>query len=139
MMEPDFPRSPEELDAFERLRSRMNVGRLLVRWRMRLGLTQEEVARRAGTKQSRISEIETLQGNVRFDTLDAITRAVGLEITLRPRSNYPAGVKVTTVPASASGPSASFRQLSAAGTVRLSGQAGTSGPMRPLVGAAGVA
>lgn len=86
MRDHEFPRSAEEKEAVERLRSRMNVGRAIARWRMRRKLTQEEVARRAGTKQSRISELESLHGNVRFDTLDRITRALGLEITLQERS-----------------------------------------------------
>jgi transcriptional regulator with XRE-family HTH domain len=63
----------------------MNVGRAIVEHRLKLGLSQAEVARRADTKQSRISEIETLGGNVRFDTLDKIALALGLEVTLQPR------------------------------------------------------
>ena len=85
MMDSDFPRTDAERRAFDRLRSRMNVGQLVVRARMMLGLTQDQVAQRAGTKQSRISELESLRGNVRFDTLDRIAEALGLEITLVPR------------------------------------------------------
>src|SRR5687767_11447787 len=78
-----YPESEAEQSAFERWRSRMNVGRILIRWRLRKGLTQDQLARLAGTKQSRISELESLGGNVRFDTLDKVTRALGLEITLQ--------------------------------------------------------
>jgi transcriptional regulator with XRE-family HTH domain len=92
MLPSDFPKTPDEVEAAESLRSRMNVGRLIVRWRMRLGLTQDELARRAHTKQSRISELEGLRGNVRFDTLDKITRALGLEITLQPRGSVTVSV-----------------------------------------------
>jgi len=82
----DFLRSDAERAAFEALRSRMNVGRLIAHWRMKRGLTQDGLAQIAGTKQSRISELEGLRGNVRFDTLDKISRALGLEITLQPRT-----------------------------------------------------
>jgi transcriptional regulator with XRE-family HTH domain len=63
----------------------MNIGRMIVGARMRLGLTQEEVARRAKTKQGRVSELETLSGNATLDTLDRIALVLGLEITLQQR------------------------------------------------------
>jgi transcriptional regulator with XRE-family HTH domain len=72
----------------------MNVGRLIIEYRMRLGLSQAEIARRAGTKQSRISELETLNGNVRFDTLDKVAMALGLEVTLRERPSPFAAIVV---------------------------------------------
>ena len=87
MSEPYFPTTDAERSAFEELRSRMNVGRLIVRWRVKFGLTQEQLAKRSGTKQSRISEVETLGGNLQFDTLDRISRALGLEITLQLRDH----------------------------------------------------
>jgi len=97
MLERKYPHTEAERAALDRLRSRMNVSRMIVRRRMQLGLTQDEIARRAGTKQSRISEIESLAGNVRFDTLDRLTRAMGLEITLQPRVRYDAeGIAVAT-------------------------------------------
>jgi transcriptional regulator with XRE-family HTH domain len=64
----------------------MNVARMIAVTRVRLGLSQQEIARRAGTKQSRISELETLSGNVRFDTLDRIAMALGLEVALVERA-----------------------------------------------------
>jgi transcriptional regulator with XRE-family HTH domain len=72
----------------------MNVGRMIVRQRLRLGLTQAQIAERAGTKQSRISELETLSGNVRFDTLDKIATVLGLEVTLQERPQPFAGMMV---------------------------------------------
>lgn len=82
MLEIDKPQTAGVQSAIERLRSRMSVGRMIVQHRLRLGVSQAEIARRAGTKQSRVSEIETLSGNVRFDTLDRIAMALGLQITL---------------------------------------------------------
>jgi transcriptional regulator with XRE-family HTH domain len=86
MLEIDKPQSAGVRDAINQLRSRMNVGRLIVRYRMRHRWSQQDLAARAGTKQSRVSELETLGGNVRFDTLDKIVTALGLEVTLQERS-----------------------------------------------------
>lgn len=86
MLEMNKPQTPEVRSAIERLRSRMNIGRMIVATRMRLGLTQAEIARRAGTKQGRVSELETLSGNVTLETLDKIALALDLEIALQPRA-----------------------------------------------------
>lgn len=86
MLEMNKPQTPEVRSTIERLRSRMNIGRMIVATRMRLGLTQAEIARRAGTKQGRVSELETLSGNVTLETLDKIALALGLEIALQPRA-----------------------------------------------------
>jgi transcriptional regulator with XRE-family HTH domain len=50
--------------------------------RARQRLTQLEVARRAGTKQERVSEIESEKGNPKLDTLSKVIGALGLEIRL---------------------------------------------------------
>jgi len=86
MLDINKPQLPEVRSAIERLRSRMNIGRMVVTSRMRLGLTQEEIARRANTKQGRVSELETLSGNATLDTLDKIAFVLGLEVTLQPRA-----------------------------------------------------
>lgn len=80
-----YPITDEERALSEALRSRVGVARTLLDWRLKLGLTQEELGKRAGTKQSRVSEIEALKGNPRFDTLDRIATVLGLMITLIPR------------------------------------------------------
>jgi DNA-binding Xre family transcriptional regulator len=85
MLEIHKPQSPGVRAAIEQLSSRMNVGRLIVRYRARRRWSQHDLALRAGTKQSRVSELETLSGNVRFDTLDKIASALGLEVTLQER------------------------------------------------------
>ncbi len=68
------------------MQSRINVARAVLRARLDRGLSQEEVGRAAGTKQSRVSEIEGMKGNPRFDTLDRIARVLGLVLALVPRS-----------------------------------------------------
>lgn len=75
-------------ESAEEVRSRANVARALVDARASLGLSQAEVGERAGTKQSRVSEIESLRGNPRFDTLDRIARVLGLMVALVPRTAF---------------------------------------------------
>lgn len=75
-----------ELAEMEVLQAKVNVARALLRRRIVLGLTQYEVAARAGTKQSRVSELEAMKGNPRFDTLDRVSRALDLVIDLLPRT-----------------------------------------------------
>lgn len=75
-----------ERSDLEDLRSYINVARTVLDTRLSLGLTQQELGKMAGTKQSRISEIEALKGNLRFDTLDRVARALGLMVTLVPRT-----------------------------------------------------
>jgi transcriptional regulator with XRE-family HTH domain len=72
-------------EAAEEVRSRANIARALMDARLNLGLTQAKVGELAGTKQSRVSEIESFKGNPRLSTLDRIARAVGLMVTLVPR------------------------------------------------------
>jgi len=76
------PLTEGEKEIVRRLRSRTNLANKVATYRLRLQLTQEELGRRAGTKQSRISEIESLRGNLRLDTLDRIARELGLVVDL---------------------------------------------------------
>lgn len=84
LLEPNYTADDRAL--VEELRSRMNVGNALFDARAALGLSQAQLAALAQTKQSRVSEIESTHGNVRFDTLDRVSRAAGLMIALVPRA-----------------------------------------------------
>lgn len=88
------PLTDREREIVEELRSRANVANAIARARIKLGLSQHEVGARAGTKQSRISELEGLQGNVRFDTLDRVAQVLGLMIDLVPRTSAEARVNI---------------------------------------------
>ena len=81
------PGSQSERAAYEEMRSRLNVAWMITQTRHKKGWSQEDLAERAGTKQSRISELESVRGNPTFDTLDRVARALGLGITLRPRAS----------------------------------------------------
>lgn len=54
----------------------------LVRRRLKLGLTQSEVARRAGIKQSALARIENFAVTPRLDTLLMLSNVLGLEINI---------------------------------------------------------
>lgn len=67
-------------------RSSGQVGRLIQRSRLEQGLTQTQLAQLAGQRQEMISKIETGQGGVKLSTLFDVLAALGLEMTLEPRS-----------------------------------------------------
>lgn len=75
----------EHHEIADQLRSWLNVSGALLDARVALGLSQDELGRMAGTKQSRVSDIESMKGNPRFNTLDRIARVLGLAIDLVPR------------------------------------------------------
>ena len=67
----------------------LKVGVLLRQARERVGLTQEEVARRLDTKKSAISRIENHAADIRLSTLDRHAKALGwrLSLQLRPQDD----------------------------------------------------
>lgn len=56
-----------------------NGWNLLKAWRKYLGLTQKEVAKRAGISQAALSQMEK-SDNLRTDTLEKLAKALGLKI-----------------------------------------------------------
>jgi predicted transcriptional regulator len=59
--------------------SRLVVARNVLELRISLGIAQTELARRVGTSQPRIAQIEAAQANVTVDTLDRIASAFLVE------------------------------------------------------------
>lgn len=58
------------------------VGRLLVCAREAAGVTQREMAQRAGTAQSVVARIERGQANPTIGTLERLFEAAGVELTM---------------------------------------------------------
>ena len=52
----------------------------LVSERVRLGLTQTEVAARMGTSQSAVARLEAGDGDIRLSTLERYATALGMEL-----------------------------------------------------------
>ena len=48
--------------------------------RVRLGLTQTEVAARMGTSQSAVARLEAGDGDIRLSTLERYASAIGMEL-----------------------------------------------------------
>lgn len=72
-------------DAFAR--SPGQLGHHIRTARRKRGLNQTELANLAGQRQEMISKIETGQGGVRLATIYAVLAALGLEMTIAPRSH----------------------------------------------------
>lgn len=54
---------------------------LLKAWRLHLGLTQKEVAGRAGISQAALSQMEKNNNELRTATLEKLADALGLSVT----------------------------------------------------------
>lgn len=59
---------------------RRNLSEELVGERVRLGLTQTEVAARMGTSQSAVARLEAGEGDIRLSTLERYATAIGMEL-----------------------------------------------------------
>lgn len=71
--------NPEIARAEAAMGSRLVVARNVFRLRVRSGITQTELARRVGTSQPRIAQIESAQANITVDTLDRIAAAFSVQ------------------------------------------------------------
>src|SRR5690349_16559912 len=72
----------------------MNPGKLVREARARHGLSQERLARRAGTTQSAISRIEQERVSPTVDTLSQLLRLMGEDLVLRAEKRD-SGIDVT--------------------------------------------
>jgi DNA-binding XRE family transcriptional regulator len=77
-------RSPREREKLERAeRSFDLIGQLLM-LRLEAGLTQTELAKRSGIRQSEISKIENGRINPTMETLEALGEALGVQLAFVP-------------------------------------------------------
>jgi HTH-type transcriptional regulator/antitoxin HipB len=67
-------------------RSPQQIGRLIQRARQGKGLNQTQLAQLAGLRQEMISKVETGQGGVKLATVCDVLAALGLEMTIAPRT-----------------------------------------------------
>lgn len=77
------PRTQGGKDASERLRSRTTIAKAIIEARLRKNWTQHQLAEAAGTKQSRISELESARGNPTLETIERVARVLELELSLK--------------------------------------------------------
>ena len=94
--EPELVGSPRLGDwaaASRRLALRHSIARLVLSGRASRAWSQAELARRAGTTQARVSDIENAVGNVRLDTLERLAEALGLALEVRPSGRAVRGAR----------------------------------------------
>lgn len=71
---------PEVREQYERMKPRYEALSALIRARQEAGLTQAQLAKQMGRRQSLISEIESGRRSPRFETLADAARAMGYEL-----------------------------------------------------------
>ena len=71
-------------EASHRLAARFELARQVIRTRAARGWTQADLAREAGTRQSRVSEIESAKGNPTLETIERVMRSLDLRISFGP-------------------------------------------------------
>ncbi len=69
-------------NALEQLRPAEDLARLIIRRRMQLGLTQEDVARRMGTTNTVISRLESGQHRASLTTLRRLAEALESRVVI---------------------------------------------------------
>ncbi|MBC7285822.1 helix-turn-helix domain-containing protein [Hoeflea sp.] len=70
----------------ELVRSPKQLGVALRRFRRTHGLTQTELAKRAGVRQGTVSQVETGLETVKLSTVMDLLRALDLEVVIQPRT-----------------------------------------------------
>ena len=68
---------------YERLAPRYKIIAELIRMRIKNNLTQEQLAKKAGTQQSAVARIESGNVNPSIEQIDKLARAMDAEICLR--------------------------------------------------------
>lgn len=76
-------RDPKFRAAYEALQPKYDLIRAILDARIKKGVTQAEVARRAGTTQSAIARFESGAGNPTLEFLSKVSAAVGARIEVR--------------------------------------------------------
>lgn len=71
------------------------IARALAQAREAKGLSQREVAKRAGLTQAQISKVETGRADLTVSSLSELARALDLEVALVPMKMVPALVGLT--------------------------------------------
>ena len=76
-------KSPEVKAEYERLKPRYDLISAIIDARIKVGLTQEELAKRIGTKQSAIARLESGNVNPSISFLEKISHALGLTLKIQ--------------------------------------------------------
>lgn len=75
--------APDFVQADRRLKPYYDLVLAIIKRRNELGLTQQDLAERAGTHQSRISKIESAEHDIRLSTLIQIAQALDAQVSIQ--------------------------------------------------------
>jgi len=76
-------KDPEFAEGFEQGYREFKIGVLLKQAREQAGLSQEELAKRVGTKKTAISRIENHAQDIKLSTIQKVARALGKSLEVR--------------------------------------------------------
>ncbi len=76
-------KDPEFAEGFEQGYREFKIGVLLKQAREQAGLSQEELAKRLGTKKTAISRIENHAQDIKLSTIQKMARALGKNLEVR--------------------------------------------------------
>lgn len=76
-------KDPKVAAEYKKLAPRYQLISELIRIRIKKGLTQEELAKKVGTKQSAIARIESGNTNPSFNSIEKILQAMNVELCIR--------------------------------------------------------
>lgn len=79
-------RNPEFRKAYEASEPEYQLARSLIAARLKKNLTQAQLAKKAGTKQSAISRIEGMRSLPSFSTLKKLSKALKVPLEIRFKS-----------------------------------------------------
>ena len=76
-------KDPKVAAEYKRLAPRYQLISELIRIRLKKGLTQKELAKKVGTKQSAIARIESGNANPSLNSIEKIIQAMNVELCIR--------------------------------------------------------
>lgn len=76
-------KDPEFAEGFEQGYREFKIGVLLKQAREQAGLSQEELAKRLGTKKTAISRIENHAQDIKLSTIQKVAKALGKNLEVR--------------------------------------------------------
>jgi transcriptional regulator with XRE-family HTH domain len=91
----ELTQDPEYAEAERRLRPFLDVGDAVLILRLEKGWSQTELARRAGTRQASISQLESALGNPSIRFLQKVAEALGVELVISLRSKEDVAGKIS--------------------------------------------
>lgn len=91
-------KDPEVKQEYDALQKSYDIAKIIYSIRTEANLTQEQLAKRIGTKQANISRAEKGSSNITVGTLSKIAEATGYEliISVKPATKKTVAAKTTT-------------------------------------------